>query len=655
MNISLMITKQDDYKTSKYKDKRKKDEFADLRIGYKNLGFLIKDSKIYFDLLEKHKEWSKNEEEVKKEIKIYLSLLENGLDHIINELDQKLTIIMLTHSQNTEAFSKMKLINDSKMMMKTPSKEPPSQKSTKLLNAIKSATKEEKEGGEERISFIYDCIQDSFYYHDLLLLFLRQHNLDFDTDVRKIILMDYVRYLKVMNKEKQKGVLPLISIDFMWRTHMCSNKVYSKFCENLKNISRERFTREERGNEEKIEKANLLFKKEYLFQMNHSFHLSYSSFQLPDQKGLRSLLIREILTNLPAKDILSFSLVSKEWKELCRDNHLWNHFLKRDFSQEINLKEKSNMYPFIEYWNSHDLIVQNLASSEYSKEQEEKERRNNLSSNYTTDNKTALLGSGATGKSALVISFISDIFVAEYDPTIEESYRKQMVVDWNSFILEITDTAGQQEYSALLDVYLKANSCFIICYSIISRETFEQVREYVRKIEKVKEDFNRKFMCLVATKTDLENQREVSTKEGEELAREFGCGFFETSSLSKINVASPFYYIANQIVNNKREGRGGRGGRGGGLKRCGILPSLRQSFIEKESGCCHDSVSSVAEEVFSKDTLVNLLYYFDKEKVEKLKKEICSQISLDCMENEKTDLEIRSLVLSHLSLFIFVK
>lgn len=34
----------------------------------------------------------------------------------------------------------------------------------------------------------------------------------------------------------------------------------------------------------------------------------------------------------------------------------------------------------------------------------------------------------------------------EYDPTIEDSYRKQVVIDGETCLLDILDTAGQEEY-----------------------------------------------------------------------------------------------------------------------------------------------------------------------------------------------------------------
>lgn len=56
--------------------------------------------------------------------------------------------------------------------------------------------------------------------------------------------------------------------------------------------------------------------------------------------------------------------------------------------------------------------------------------------------KIVVLGSGGVGKSALTVQFVQEIFVEKYDPTIEDSYRKQVEVDGQQCMLEILDTAG---------------------------------------------------------------------------------------------------------------------------------------------------------------------------------------------------------------------
>lgn len=55
----------------------------------------------------------------------------------------------------------------------------------------------------------------------------------------------------------------------------------------------------------------------------------------------------------------------------------------------------------------------------------------------------SVLGSGGVGKSAVTLRFVREYFVKDWDPTIEDAYRKPVNIDDDSCMLEILDTAGQ--------------------------------------------------------------------------------------------------------------------------------------------------------------------------------------------------------------------
>ncbi len=77
-------------------------------------------------------------------------------------------------------------------------------------------------------------------------------------------------------------------------------------------------------------------------------------------------------------------------------------------------------------------------------------------------------------------------FVVTYDPTIEDSYRKQVVVDGKSCMLEVPDTAGQEEYTALRDQWIRDGEGFLLVYSICERSSFTRVSRFHRQIMSVK-------------------------------------------------------------------------------------------------------------------------------------------------------------------------
>ncbi|CAI8044316.1 Ras-like protein 2 [Geodia barretti] len=136
-----------------------------------------------------------------------------------------------------------------------------------------------------------------------------------------------------------------------------------------------------------------------------------------------------------------------------------------------------------------------------------------------TEYKLVVVGGGGVGKSALTIQFIQSHFVEEYDPTIEDSYRKQCVIDDEVAVLDILDTAGQEEFSAMREQYMHTGEGFLLVYSIIDRNSFEEIPKFYRQILRVK-DRPEFPMVLVANKADLEGERVVSGPDGEGLAAE---------------------------------------------------------------------------------------------------------------------------------------
>ena len=155
------------------------------------------------------------------------------------------------------------------------------------------------------------------------------------------------------------------------------------------------------------------------------------------------------------------------------------------------------------------------------------------------------------GKSALTISFVQNHFIEEYDPTIEDSYRKQVTVDDVPCFLNILDTAGQEEYSAMRDQYMKTGQGFLLVFSLTTRSTFEEVNDLHNKILQAK-DSDKVPLVLVGNKADLENERQVSPKEASDLARSFDAPFMMTSAKTRLSVDETFFQLVRQIREDLR-------------------------------------------------------------------------------------------------------
>jgi GTPase KRas protein len=165
-----------------------------------------------------------------------------------------------------------------------------------------------------------------------------------------------------------------------------------------------------------------------------------------------------------------------------------------------------------------------------------------------TEYKLVLVGAGGVGKSALTLQFLQKHFVIDYDPTISDSYRKQVKIDDQPYIMDIMDTAGQEEYHAMRHGYMRTGQAFLFVYAINSKSSFDEGHDFRRQILRVQEK-EKVPMVVVGNKCDLPDaQRQVSKEDGEELARKWGVPFFETSAKLAINVDDAFYTLLKEAI-----------------------------------------------------------------------------------------------------------
>jgi len=181
------------------------------------------------------------------------------------------------------------------------------------------------------------------------------------------------------------------------------------------------------------------------------------------------------------------------------------------------------------------------------------------------DTRIVVIGAGGVGKSALTVRFVQGKFIERYDPTIEDTYRKLVEVDGQATMLDVFDTAGQEDYSSLRDQFIGKGDGFLIVYSITSQSSFEYSSRLRTNILRVKDVEGSFPMVLVANKVDLEDQRQVGQDAGKQLAKKFGCPYVETSAKMDTNTSEAFFALIRTVnehrkANGYEEGRKKKGG-----------------------------------------------------------------------------------------------
>jgi len=163
--------------------------------------------------------------------------------------------------------------------------------------------------------------------------------------------------------------------------------------------------------------------------------------------------------------------------------------------------------------------------------------------------KLVVVGDGGVGKSAITIQFFQRLFVTDYDPTIEDSYLQHVEVDGQCCILDVLDTAGQEEFSAMREQYMRKGDGFLLVYSVTDKNSYENIINFHTQILRVK-DRDMYPMLLVANKVDLVHLRKITEEQGRDLAQKLGIPYIETSAKDPpVNIDATFHEVVRIIRN----------------------------------------------------------------------------------------------------------
>ncbi|KAE9963963.1 hypothetical protein BLS_008778 [Venturia inaequalis] len=168
-------------------------------------------------------------------------------------------------------------------------------------------------------------------------------------------------------------------------------------------------------------------------------------------------------------------------------------------------------------------------------------RRNvpRLQQSYSTENAEA--------------QFVQNIWIESYDPTIEDSYRKTLEVDGRQVVLEILDTAGTEQFTAMRELYMKTGQGFLLVFSITSLSSLHELAELREQIIRIKDDPLIPIV-LVGNKCDLEEDRAVSRARAFSVSQSWGnAPYYETSARRRANVDECFRDLCRQIIRRDQE------------------------------------------------------------------------------------------------------
>lgn len=190
--------------------------------------------------------------------------------------------------------------------------------------------------------------------------------------------------------------------------------------------------------------------------------------------------------------------------------------------------------------------------------------------------KLLLIGDSGVGKSCLLLRFADDTYAESYISTIGVDFKIRTIqLEGKTIKLQIWDTAGQERFRTITTSYFRGAQGILLVYDVTDRQSFNSIRNWVSQIDQHADVHVNKI--LIGNKCDCTSETVVTTKEGQELADEFGVPFYETSAKNNINVDEGFLTLARDVKKRlMAEGRPTTGpgatnlasGEGGGKKGC---------------------------------------------------------------------------------------
>lgn len=177
--------------------------------------------------------------------------------------------------------------------------------------------------------------------------------------------------------------------------------------------------------------------------------------------------------------------------------------------------------------------------------------------------KLVVVGDGAVGKTCLLVTYATNDFPEEYVPTVFDNRTTEVVYKGQNLLLQLWDTAGQEDYDRLRPLSYPGSDIVLLCFSTVSRSSYDAV------VDKWSPEVNHYApgvpQLLVGTKMDMREAKikdshedsfdPITKEEGKELAEDIGAvGYVECSAKTRSGLKQIFEEAIRIVMESRASG-----------------------------------------------------------------------------------------------------
>jgi small GTP-binding protein len=161
--------------------------------------------------------------------------------------------------------------------------------------------------------------------------------------------------------------------------------------------------------------------------------------------------------------------------------------------------------------------------------------------------KVVLVGSAHTGKTSIANRYVYGEYSPHTMPSTQPAFfQKKISYMGSELILEIWDTAGQEQYRALSPMFYRDADAGIVVFDLTDANSFGKCKQWVHDLRDARGAAI--IIAIAANKNDLPQLRSVSSEALLEFATTINAEPIDTSAKTGENIDLLFTSLAKELL-----------------------------------------------------------------------------------------------------------